>query len=84
MPSVVNASPLIFSPFKESVNKDESCSVKDEDDGESRIKIMRKNSKRTRATMTIIRMRRVTLHRQFSSYQMTKNVKLLFKVHDIL
>ena len=48
---------------------------------------MRKNStvRRTIATMNLfstIWMRRVTLHRQFSSYQKTKYVKLSFKVHE--
>ena len=67
------------------MNIDESCGAKDESDWESGDgqKNMRKNStvERTRATMTLfstIWMRRVLLDRQFSSYQMTKYVKLLF------
>ena len=74
-----------YRQIKESVNTDKSCGAKDESDGTGYqgIKNMRKNStvRRKRATMTLFS---TICMRQFSSYQMTKYVKLLFKVHETL
>ena len=63
------------------------CGAKEESDGEVEDEEMRKNSavRRTIATINLfltIWMRRVTLHGQFSSYQMTKYVRLSFNVHE--
>ena len=72
-----------YRQIKESVNTDKSCGAKGESDGTGYqgIKNMRKNStvRRKRATMTLFS---TICMRQFSSYQMTKYVKLLFKVHE--
>ena len=72
-----------YRQIKESVNTDQPCGAKDESDGTGYqgIKNMRKNStlRRKRATMTLFS---TICMRQFSSYQMTKYVKLLFKVHE--
>ena len=63
------------------MNTGESCGTKDVSDGESGDGEYGEefdSQWRTRATMNLfstIWMRRVTLHRQFSSYQMTKYVK---------
>ena len=71
----------------ESVNTDESCGTKDESDGESgdeeyEEEFGSEEDESDNDFFSTIWMRRVTLHRQCSSYQMTKYVKLLFKVHE--
>ena len=73
--------------IKESVNTGESCSAKGESDGESGDEEYEEeldseeDENDNEFVFNDFWMRRVTLHRQFSSYQMTKCVKLLFKVH---
>ena len=68
----------------ESVNTDESCGTKDESDGESgdeeyEEEFGSEEEKSDNDFFSTIWMRR---HRQCSSYQMTKYVKLFFKVHE--
>ena len=73
--------------IKESVNTGESCSAKGESDGESGDEEYEEeldseeDENDNEFVFNDFWMRRVTLHRQFSSYQMTKYVKWLFKVH---
>ena len=71
--------------IKESVNTDESCGAKDESDGESGDEEYEEefDSEEDESDNDFVfndldEMRRETLERQFSSYQMTKYVKLLF------
>ena len=72
---------------KESVNTDESWGAKGESDGESGDEEYEEeldseeDKNDNEFVFNDFWMRRVTLHRQFSSYQMTKYVKWLFKVH---
>ena len=63
------------------------CGTKDESDGESGDEEYEEeldseeDENDNEFVFNDFWMTRVTLHRQFSSYQMTKYVKLLFKVH---
>ena len=70
-----------------SVNTDESCGTRDESDGESgdeeyEEEIGSEEDESDNDFFSTIWIRRVTRHRQSSSCQMTKYVKLLFNVHE--
>ena len=88
LPSVVDVSALnffTFQSFKESVNTDESWSVKDEGDGESEDEEYEEefDSEEVESDNEYdLDGKSNPSQIIFSPYQMTKYAKLLFKVHE--